>query len=310
MRRLFFSIGFLFCVQLQAQNVNIKVSVDTNMNVIGKPIFLDLLVDWPENISVEWPQFNDTLSGVLEILEMKKLDTVENEQGRFLQQQISITAFDSGYCNVPGIPFIFKHAAGVDTFVSNSIPLAFLGMNIDMQKGMLDIKKPLDIPFFIDWLLIIYICLPIISLGFLIWYFFVRKKEGQSKEENKPSIPAFVTAIQELELLKDSKTYQDLSLTKEYYSDLTTIIRKYIEFQFGIRALESTTDEILEGAKRLPLSKEMSLNFKNLLVESDLAKFAKAHPTASENEAYLKLAFEFVEMTKPSQIIKEERSHA
>lgn len=300
MRILLLNIILGLTLFANAQQINIGVKVDTNVAMIGKSIMLELQSDWPEGIEVEWPVFEgDTLGNGIEVMERMKLDTIADPNGRILKQTVAISSFDTGYTMLPEIAFVYKHSGGTDTFLSNAIPMAFVGMTVDMQKGMVDIKPPLEIPFFIDWMIVGLVVLALIVVGAAVWFFFMRKKDEVEKVERKPSIPPFITAKDSLDKLKSSKTYEDIELTKEFYTELTDIIRTYIEFQFGIRALESTTDEILEGTKRLSTTEDTKAKFNDLLVTADLAKFAKTHPTPSENEAFIDVAYQFIEQTKP-----------
>jgi predicted RNA binding protein with dsRBD fold (UPF0201 family) len=71
---------------------------------------------------------------------------------------------------------------------------------------------------------------------------------------------------------------------KEYYSELTNIVRNYIEEAIEIPAMESTTYELIEGLKIASLRKKMKLSqetIENLFVvlkQADLVKFAKSKP--------------------------------
>ena len=109
-------------------------------------------------------------------------------------------------------------------------------------------------------------------------------------------------ALQKLEELKGKKLWQNDQL-KEYYSNLSFIVREYIENRFQLRALELTTDEInslVKGVSEIEKTEKEKLS--ELLNLADMAKFAKQKPIAVENEEALKNAFVFVERTA----IKEE----
>jgi hypothetical protein len=71
---------------------------------------------------------------------------------------------------------------------------------------------------------------------------------------------------------------------KAYYSELTDIVRNYIEEAIDIPAMESTTSELIEGLKTASQKKKMKLSKETIdslfvvLKQADLVKFAKSKP--------------------------------
>ena len=81
---------------------------------------------------------------------------------------------------------------------------------------------------------------------------------------------------------------------KEYFSSLTDIAREYIEGQFGVNAVEMTTDDILEEIKPLHFSKETYNKLKDTMEVADLVKFAKYSASTLESDTALSSMTEFV----------------
>ncbi len=80
-----------------------------------------------------------------------------------------------------------------------------------------------------------------------MWYFFAQAKKNQANPGfEKPKVPPYKTAIEQLEELRHKKLWQN-GHVKAYYSEMTDIVRVYIENQFDVQAVEMTTDEILLG---------------------------------------------------------------
>jgi hypothetical protein len=86
---------------------------------------------------------------------------------------------------------------------------------------------------------------------------------------------------------------------KEYHSELTDIIRLYLENQLGIAAIEMTTDDILDAFGENQTKPELLQRLRQILTIADMAKFAKAQPLPAENELSLENAFRFVKETMP-----------
>ena len=99
---------------------------------------------------------------------------------------------------------------------------------------------------------------------------------------NNPSLYPVKSA---LEIKKASN-----KASKEYYSVLTDIIRKYLEEEIHIAATESTTDELLTklqvflDAGKLHLSSDVVEELRTVLRKADLVKFAKSKPEDFEAE--------------------------
>ena len=99
---------------------------------------------------------------------------------------------------------------------------------------------------------------------------------------------------------------------KEYYSELTEIVRGYIERELKVPALEKTTDEVLDmlkdfkNAETILTSEDTITKLRDLLREADLVKFAKSKPLAIEIEEDRKDAQDIVSNLKPKPIIEED----
>lgn len=92
-------------------------------------------------------------------------------------------------------------------------------------------------------------------------------------------------AFAELERLL-TRGYLEKGLYKEFYIELTHVVRRYIERAHGIHAPQQTTEEFLQEASRHPSFKgEVLTRLKEFLESADLIKFAgvQATPTLAEN---------------------------
>jgi c-di-GMP-related signal transduction protein len=84
------------------------------------------------------------------------------------------------------------------------------------------------------------------------------------------------------------------------------IIRTYIEKRFGVTALEQTTDEIMRHTRTLESIDDVLRNkLKQILMLSDMVKFAQELPLPNENEMSIDNAFEFVNRTVLIQKIEQ-----
>jgi len=272
-----------FTILTQAQ---VTVRTDTTKIRIGEQIRLEYIVETQEN--VQFPKLVLDSLRKMEVVESFDVDTIKNR----LIKKYTLTSFDSGRYELPQQiinikgkkhetkPIIFDvSTVAVDTTKQKLFPIKAI------QSQALTIK---DYARNYWYLLLL---LPII--GFIIWWFFIRKKE--TEEERVAKIPPFEMAVQQLESL-DKKLLWQNNKTKEYYSELTDILRTYIEKELKVPALESTTSELINALKsfknesKLDISNKIVIKLKDLLKEADLVKFAKSKPYAEEIQMHRKYA--------------------
>ena len=151
-----------------------------------------------------------------------------------------------------------------------------------------------------------YALIALIIIGLML-YFILRKKKEVEEEVVVPALPPFEEAIQKLHELDEKLLWQNNQI-KEYYSELTEIVRGFIERELKVPALESTTDELIDiltdfnDSKAISTTKETIKKLRDLLREADLVKFAKSKPFSEQIEANRKEAEEVVTELKPETI--------
>jgi hypothetical protein len=227
---------------------------------------------------------------------------------------IVFQAFDTGLFRIPSVVFTLAAANGVVTTVQS--PTMLLTVNnpngIDALVAPIDIKPIVAtewtfeedmLPFLKEYLP--YFIL-ILALGFLAWRYWLYRKN----RENPPVIaqiiqPAHIIAERLLAELRDKQLWQN-GKTKEYYSELSHILRGYLEDQFKLPALESTTDELMDILKKRGFAADVLEKTQDLLQTADLVKFAKVEPPTTLHDDFLINAEAIVAMTKPKPVEIEE----
>jgi hypothetical protein len=293
-------IGFVSTTY--SQNLEIKTTIDTNRIILGDQIGLHYSLEKEKDIYVKLPVLKDTLTPGVEIIGDPVVDSTRVKDGKLtVSLDLLITAFDTGIYYIPPQPFIFQDGIYIDTIQSIATYLEVFGVAIDTTNTIRDIKGQEGAP--VSPLVIAAIVLGSLIIlgiaGFLIYYFFIRKKEGEPdmKIITKPSEPAYIAAFRELDRIKAQKLWQQ-NKVKEYYTRITYIIRWYIWQRFRIPALEETSDEILTNFRKLKLGNVNMEDLENLLTLADQVKFAKGNPNPDENIVHLDNAYEFVKQTR------------
>ncbi len=103
-----------------------------------------------------------------------------------------------------------------------------------------------------------------------------------------------------LDEIKVQKLWQQ-GKEKEYHSQVSDVIRKYIEERFDIYAMEMTSDQIFRRMRGMSDADFVFDKLKQLLLLADLVKFAKYHPLPEENELSMMDAYLFVNGTKKEE---------
>jgi cell division protein YceG involved in septum cleavage len=140
----------------------------------------------------------------------------------------------------------------------------------------------------------------------LLMRFVFNKKVTILPETSEVVLPAHVVALQKLEQIKTEKIWQQGQI-KQFYTDITDVIREYLSGAYCINAMEMTTDEIVALVKKNKDLDEIRLVLKDMLELSDLVKFAKFVPLENENEKAVLDAFMIVEKTTKEEETEEKQ---
>jgi hypothetical protein len=288
-----------------AQNVTVSAKLDTGAMLIGDHIGMTISFTGPAKAQVLWPFIPDTILGNIQVIGRGKIDTVisADKKTATFRQFLNITCFDSGFYNIPSIPLRYRNLPDTSQLVALTDPmmLAVHTVPVDTTQAIKPIKGVMKIPVsfreMLPWILAGLLLVAIILV--LIWYYRKRKKnEPVFRLKPRVVLTAREKALQELEKLRVKKLWQSGKL-KEYHTELTDILRIFIEEHYQVPAMEQTTSEILESLSGPDLLDRDPLEtLSQLLTLADMVKFAKAHPVASENEKSLESGISFINAGK------------
>lgn len=260
-------------------NAQIKTSVDSTSIKIGEELIISFKVETDSLKNVAFPETKSF--GALEVIENYKTDTLIEESKVALIKQYGLTQFDSGTYTIPQQ----KILVGNKTLLSDSIEINVLSIKVDTTKQklydikpILQVKKPSLKKTILNCLLILIAIIAIISIAFYYW----SKRELKTKNTSL-SLPPYELAKLALLKLNEEKAFENDEV-KEFYSDLTLILRKYLNDKVYNHSLESTTDELLlklndlNKSNKISLDEESIKNIEATLKRADLVKFAKSKP--------------------------------
>ncbi len=292
----------MFCMtaglpRVLAQSVSARL--DRDVYEAGDEIRLTLSVDMVQAASVLWPALQAPLPG-MELLS----DSTDSRDGQ-LVRRLSYLQFDTGAYLLPSFPIGLVR--GRDTNLLATAVLPFTVGLVPVDTADADALRPIierrDVDYKpIPWLMYGFLALLLLSIGGFLFYRYYWSKRPKPVREApvrpEPVVPIDEHALQRLQVLEASRLWQQEQI-KPYYSELTDIVREYIERRFGEPALESTTAEIMQRLQPHALSPESTQTLGTLLRLADIVKFAKARPMPDQHRRALRDAVAFVEANRP-----------
>ncbi len=292
--------------KISAQDFSVSAHPDSTLMVIGGQMDLTFKVLQSPDIQVNFPQFTDTITESIEIVNKSEPDTTQIREDRIaVTQKYRITSFDSGLHYIPPIKFELASEEMEVQRQTRSIGMRVVNpfKEVNPQEGITDIKAPIDTPFkfselyrFLPWILGGLGVALLIAAA--IYFYITRRNPIKALIKEKPREPAHVIALRNLDKVKKEKAWQKGQI-KQFHSDLSDILRQYIEDRYGIPAPEQITSQIMNSLRYVDLPDEnIAKKAQQVLELADLVKFARFEPLPDENDMSLMNAYFFVNQTK------------
>ena len=136
----------------------------------------------------------------------------------------------------------------------------------------------------------IIVALLVVALLALVVYLLRRVHHAAKLRRMSPSERAYA----ELEALLNLRLTEK-GLFKDFYIELTQVVRRYIERSHGIHAPEQTTEEFLAAAKEHPhFSTEVVRSLSDFLHFADLVKFARRNASTTMTDDAVRTARDYI----------------
>jgi len=274
----------------------IKASVDKMIITVGELINYEMEVWVPKGYAVAIPPPGAQLG---EFMIRNYQIPKPAKKGDMLKQEFKfkITAYTTGDLVIPPVPVLIeKDGKLVAEILTQEIKIRIAPITRPDELEIKDIKPPLALPFnYLPWLLGIGGFLGLVGIGLGVAFAVSRlKRKPMEFPEELP--PPYELALKELDELEQSGLLEKGEIDA-YYTKLSEIIRKYIGLRFQFYSLECTTTEILEELKASFIEHMVYKLVQEFLQETDLVKFARYVPSASEQKEIMRKARKIVELT-------------
>ncbi len=265
--------------------LTVEYSIDRETILVGDPVELIVTAYYPTNNTFELPEIGREKDIVLlnrDWNNIPRVDGLTQTETRY-----SITSFRLG-----------------DHLISTNFPNLMLhvesALEADASGEIADLKPTHKLPGrFPRW---IWIVLGTAAAAFLVGL--ISSKLWKHRETilpGPPPIPPHTIALQALAFLK-GKELLEKDEYKPFYTELSLILRTYLEGRFNLNAPDETTEEIVE---ELSTSAELNGTQRNILQDfmrqADMVKFAKGHPDRTTMEAAFETTKQFVAETKQTE---------
>lgn len=287
----------MFCQQNSfAQLPSVKTTVDKTNILIGQQINLHVETSMPDNTyRLSWFSVPDSFEN-FKVIATDKIDSTSANGNLNFSQNILLTSFDSGRQVIPPLTLTFSTLDADSTFnmFTDSIVVNVGYSPADSILPFHDIKNIIEVKKTFPWWAWSLVALGVILI--IVWIFFLSKFFKKKNETIifASKVSPYDEAMQLLNNLKKEHLPEN-NKTKEYYSRLTEIFKRYLSRKTNTYQLHLTTDELLMELNGLDLSKEKITAFANCLRMGNAVKFAKYMPPAYENEKNLEETKDMIE---------------
>jgi len=284
----------------QESGLSITSSVDRATCTIGDLLTYTVEVVHAESLRVEMPGLGANLGG-FEIRDYRVHDAQKKDGLIYSKVDYVISTFLTGEFEIPSLRlryFTPSDSAG-KSLATETIKITVESVKPSEAGDIKDVKPPLEIPRNL-WLLFRWIGLGILlaALAVLLLIIYIRRKAGKVllPVREPPPRPPHEIALEALEELTASDLL-DRGQIKQFYIDLSEIIRRYIGGRYFVVAMEMTTTEVLEGLIDTDLEEDLLHGFRSFLNRCDMVKFARFRPGRQEHDGMVRLAYDLVNRT-------------
>ena len=247
----------------QETSINISASVNQTKIPLNRMLKLKVTLTWigePGTFSIL--SFNDPIFSNLEITGTSTSNRTEAQTNGTLvirEYEYSLKPDTLGMAYVESIS-IKVHNNRIDTeetLQTRRIPVEIVDPVPEKNKE-------------INWLLYIVIFFAAAALTFLILISIKRKKNRNSAQPSKIQEPLEIKYLDEL---RNNWDLDSLNL-REDFSALSRLLRRFLTEKFKIRAMETTTDELIEDLRSTAMQENQIQSVSDILTRTDEIKFS------------------------------------
>lgn len=277
-----------------AEGVQVHLSAPPGSITVGDPLTLELDVIHPAALQVLIPELEQSW-GDFEVRRQSPSGIQANADGSATtHQSIEVTLFAPGVYRTPPLALTVSDAAG--NLSQTTVPPAMVEVASILTEGdasLRDIKPQATLPLpDLKPGLAAGVLLLITVLAVAAWWI-IRHRSGRLFGDNRS--PEQI-AHDELERIARARL-PSFGQFGEHYDQVTDTLRIYLCHQYGLPAMDRTTQELGDLLQAAPLNDDHRRTLMHLFTEADLVKFAKVQPDMDAAVRLIPEAEQLVEVT-------------
>ena len=238
MRYLVFYPVFIYSL-VNSQSINVSSEIDTSIANIGDIITWKIIAKNSKQKNVIFPDL--ILNGdSITIRSQKSIFTDKGEVGRIIE----MTFWDTGTFFTPQYQISILNNKGDVKYDIEPEKLSLDIVSIitsSMNSDTRPLKRPVPVKGILPFREILFIILIIFIVIAIFWVWKKRLKNPYQKPIHTYDKSPLDLAINRLSNLNEK------GFAKEFYTELSHITREFVEYTTYIRALEMTTQEIIQN---------------------------------------------------------------
>ena len=264
----FLSFYFIIFFSIANSNsINIQSEIDTSIANIGDIITWKIIAKNSNQENVLFPNLmvkGDSIS----IRSQRPIFTDKGEVGRIIE----MTFWDTGRFYTPQYQISILNDKGDIKYDIEAEKLFLDIVSIitpSVKPGARPLKKPVPVKGILPFREVLLMILLIVIVIAFIWVWKKRSKNIYQKPIHTYNKTPIDIARGRLSSLNEK------GFAKEFYTEISHITREFIEYTTYIRALEMTTEEIIQNKELFFFDLEIFNDWITLLSKADMVKYAR-----------------------------------
>ena len=260
--------------------------------VLGDQFSLVLELDGDSENELVISPFGLPADSGLEIVNKPVVVLVENGPYRVF---FSMQAFNIGDYALPSI-HIRQGTQKINT-PTYKLKIHSVKNNSDEPDQIRDIKPPILLPIR-WWIHVVWSILGLTFGGGIIWFYFYRYRPIRPAETSVVGKLPHEIAYANLDLIENSN-WIDAAQFKTYYTQLSRVVRRYLEARYELPFMELPTPSLVVSLKGIGVKKPIWAQIENFLQRADLVKFSELKPNKVEARQLLADGRKIIGLTRP-----------
>ena len=299
----------------QSGPVTATVELDPSKPVIGDTVTLTITVVAEKDVEMLMPEFGEALDQY-SIVDFVPRESINDSGQTVASQKYRLQPPSSGKQAIP--PILIEYVdrrdgrrpapEGLDAYELLTERIDFEVKSVIPKDAKADLKPPMgklepkaqEPPVRWPWVVVVLVLLaaasPFAIRAWMNWQRLARRRSAYD-----------IARSRLVKLLSRQRPSADQ--VDEFYVELSSIVRRYLEDRFEMRAPELTTEEFLTSVGQSPdLIMDHQALLREFLRQADLVKFAGVQPSDEGIEQSIGAARRFLEETRENAPLIDEES--